>query len=111
MFIGQPCCKPSPRCPFNKALLQQIRLIHIFNSFPVLPHGGCYSINAGRPPAELVDNSPEQLSVDFIKSEVVDIKRCQGLSGYSHIDTSISLDLGKVPDSLEQPVCDPGRAS
>ncbi len=83
--------------PDQKSLLQKIGLIDIFYGYRFLVDRCSQGVKADRTTAIILDNPPEQSSVDIIQSQMINIQLGESVVGNLFGDRSVSADLCKVP--------------
>ena len=102
MIKGQPRRLAPPAGPLEKARLNQIGFIDIFERAPVFLHGRRQGVHPDRSPSELVDDRQKNLAIHLIKTGRIDTQPCKRILGHSLGDLSLRLDLGIVPHPLDQ---------
>ena len=90
-------CTAPPRCAGQESLLQKIGLIDIFYGYRFLVDRCSQGVKADRTTAIILDNPPEQSSVDIIQSQMINIQLGESVVGNLFGDRSVSSDLCKVP--------------
>src|SRR5215467_14226489 len=68
----------SARRPVQKAVLNQERLVDVFDGVLLFADRGGNAADADGTAAELVDDRPQQLPVDFVEPVLVDFEHLQG---------------------------------
>ena len=113
------CCRPRGR-PWGRrgrghaparralqvALLDQVRLEHVFNRVALFADGGGQVVDTDRPAVELMQDRFEQLAVHQVEADRIDIEhRQRGVSHFAR-DDAIGLDLGVIAHAAQQAVGD-----
>ena len=99
MAIGQFGDHPPTWRPLDEALHDEERLVDLLNGTGILADGCGNRRDAHRTTLELVDDSQQDLIVDFIETILVDIQGCQGYLCDFRVDLAVALYLRKVSDS------------
>src|SRR3982750_1279693 len=101
---------PSGRA-VQEADLDQVRLDHFLDRFPVLTDRCRDGPDTDRTTVELVDYRQKQLPIFLVQPEAVDLHAVErGLRGGAG-NPAVAQDLGIISDAPQQPVRDPRRAS
>ena len=93
------------------ALLNQIRLDHIFNGARLFAYAGRYIVETHGPAVKAVDQRFEQLSVHHIKALRIHIEHGQRLRGNVLRDGARTFYLSKIAHAAQQAVGYARRAS
>lgn len=93
------------------ALLDQVRLDHVFDGIGRFADGGGEIVQPDRATAEFFQNCAEQLAIHEVKAEGVDIEHAQRGIRHGEGDVSFRLDFGIIAHPAQQAVGDAGRAA
>src|SRR3954469_2954193 len=108
--VGQGSGTAAPGSPLQKALLNQIGLVHILQSSGILADGYGHCPQAYRTPAELFDDGGQNASVHVVQPELIHIEPGKGRAGYLGGDPAVRFDFGIIADPGEQAGCHPGSS-
>jgi len=75
--IGKTRGNATARRARNKAQLQQVWLVHIFNRLRVLARTRGKCIQPHRPAIELLYNGEQQVSISLVKSDLIYLQRIE----------------------------------
>ena len=104
MAVGQVGRNPSALGAHDEALLYEERFVDFLVSALVLPYRGGDGVGSDGAALEGRYYRPQYLVVDRIKPSGVDLELVERVSGYLQVNAAVSLDLGEVPNPLEQGV-------
>ena len=102
MLIRQLSGLTTARRTLDKALFDQIRLIHILYRAGIFAHRRSDCVQAHRTAFELIDDRAQQLVVDLVQTERVDIQCFQRVLGDLQINLPVTLHLREVPHTAQQ---------
>ena len=106
-FGGDPALGRS----IDEAESQEERFVDVLDRLDLLGQDGCQGSDTDRTRPELLDDRGQELSIRGVEALVVDLHRAHGGGRRRFIDPPVAVDLGVVPDALEQPVDDARRAT
>ena len=104
------CHDPPARCPLDKSVLQEIRLVHVFQSPGVFRDRSSKGIQPHRPSLEFLDHSQEYHPVIVIQPVFIYIQKVQRIIRHLSGDLPVIFYLGKIPNPLQKAVCQTGRS-
>ena len=92
MFISSFGCHSAFLCPVQKACLDQIRFVGIFDRDSFLSYRRSDRLDPYRSSVETLDDRRQDISVEFLKTQFVDAESVKGLAGDVYIDISVGND-------------------
>ena len=95
----------------HEALLNQIRLDDILDRIAGFTDGRRQALNPRRPAIKALHQCRQQLAVHHVEAFLVHIQQVHGRLGHGLGHVPIRTHLGIVPDTAQQPIGHPGRAS
>ena len=101
MAVGKVGGFTAARRTFDKAFLDEIRLIDLLDSARVFAEGCGYCRKSDRTALELGDNRREQFVVDFVKAVSVDVEGFECIAGDVDFHHAIAFDLGEVAHTAQ----------
>src|SRR5436853_361984 len=78
------------RRALDQPALEQIGLVHVFDRVLLLPHGHGQRREPHRPPAELLADRAQDLSIEPVQALVVDLEEIEGRSGHVRGDGPVA---------------------
>ena len=98
---------PSLGCPVQEADPEEVRLVDVLDRLHLLGEDRREGGHAHRPAPELADDRGEQPAVRRVEALRVDLEDAHRLVDGGAGHPPVAVDLGVVPDALEEPVHDP----
>ena len=111
MPVGSQGRNAPARGALQVALLNQVRLDHVFNGVALFANAGGNVVQADRAAIEAVNHGLQQFAVHQVKALRVDIEHGQGLVRHVLGDAPVAFDLGIVAHPAQQAVGNAGRAA
>src|SRR6266511_1727826 len=99
------------RGPLEEPELHQVRLVHVFHSVRLFPHGRRERGQSHRTSLELAHERFQDRDVELVQSSLVHLEQRQGLAGSVQGDPAVAPHLGEIADPSKEPVGDPWRPS
>ena len=100
MAVRQFGSLPPAGSTFDKAFLDQIRLVYILDGACILSYAYCYGVKTYRPASIMIYHRLKYVPVNRIKSHLVDLEDIKCLVSNFSRDISVKPYLRKVSDSL-----------
>ena len=85
--------------------MDEERLYHILQGAALFSDGCRKAFNAHRTSIKLFHDGQQQPPVQCVQSETVHLKKIQGLIRHGAANHAIRLDLGKIANPTQKPVC------
>ena len=93
------------------ALLDEERLVHVFDGLGLLADADGQGAEAHRTAVELLADRREDRPVDLVETAPVDAEQLQAILCRGHRDGAVATHLGVVANAPQQPIGDSWRAS
>ena len=93
------------------ALLDQIRLDHVFDGVALFADAGGDVVQADRAAVKAVDHRFEQFAVHQIEAFGVHVEHDQGFLGNALVNGAVTFDIGIVAHAAQQTVGNARRAA
>ena len=106
VFVGQTGCDAAPRGAVEEAVLDEERLVNLFERVLFFCEGRCEGVNANRATVVLLDDGEEQATVKFIEAVSVNFEHFEGVLRGFAIDDAGAAHLGVVADATQEAIGD-----
>src|ERR1700730_3409218 len=88
----------------DKAQLQQVGFVNVFDGFGVFAGAGGQRVQADGAAIEFLDDGQQQVAVGLVEADMIEFQRFQGCLRYLSCDDAVCAHLGIVAHALEQAV-------
>ena len=100
MFDGAGSHESATRCAFNKANLQEVWLVEVFDSGSFVASEGGDGVEADGAIFVISIHGGEHVAVGRVKAEVVNLKELERGLGATYINLGAAMHFGVVANAL-----------
>ena len=95
---------PPARRALEKAALDKIGFVDIFQRAHFFRAGHSQRLDADRPSVEMLDQQREDLAIHLVQPLLVHVKAGKGVAGLFSVDYAVAVHSGKISHATQQTV-------